>query len=804
MDKLCRAQGRVGTAGVLGMLLLSSCATLHPPAGREPIPLPTSAAAAAQAPQVLVAESGPIAAPGPAVQPPASQIFGGTGAFIGAAAAPPIAASGEGTVTLNFQNQAVSEVVKAILGDNLGLNYMINDAVVGTISMRTVSPVTREALIPVLDSVLRMNGAALLKNNDFYEIVPIDDNLVGLTPSTRLSAERGYQILVVPLRFISARDMAKILEPVKSGRASVQLDDYRNLLILGGTQSELFNLRDTIQTFDVDQMAGTSVGLFRLSHVDATTMVTELNQLLGIDTRSNAEQTSPLAGMVRFSAIERINAVLAISPQRRYIEEVEQWIRRLDQAGPSTRPDGLNMYVYHLQHGDAEAIATLLNQLFDAREASQAAAQRQAQAQAPSQGAPAGGQVRGATGASTAPATPAAVRAGQPAAGGGLTQQAFVVPGPGGQGIVIAGNAPAQQRTASPQLSAAAAGVTQAGGARTTGQIAGEITAENVAVIADVENNALLIMASATDYAQIEQAIRKLDVQPLQVLVEATIVEVSLSDDLQYGLQWFVNAGVDKYNSTFGMNIPNSGAVTQNVTDQAGNIVGTTSALAGALTNPAHFTYRVFDAAATRAILNAIASDARLRVLSSPSMMVLDNHEATIQVGNRVPVRTSETANTAGVTTVNNQVGTTITSQIQYIDTGVTLQVLPRVNSGGMVVMEIRQEVNDASKTDSSDIDSPTILQRLIETSVAVQSGETLVLGGLIRDDSERTKGGIPFLKDLPVAGLLFSGRRETRAKTELVVLITPTAVSNTAEARAVTDEYKRKLEGIEFQVPER
>lgn len=624
----------------------------------------------------------------------------------------------EGEVTLNFQNSEISEVVKTVLGDIMGVNYAMSQAVTGTVSMRTTRPISRDSLIPVLENLLSMNNAALVKGQDFYEIVPTGEGgVTGLTPSTKLSADRGYQVLIAPLRYVGAREMVKLLEPVKSGKAVVKADPARNMLIMAGTHSDLYNLRQTVQIFDVDQLKGMSVGLFRMQNVDAGTMQTELEQIFG----DSAE--GPLAGLVRFTMIERLNALLVITPQKKYLSDVEIWIERLDQA---QNPHGANMYVYYVQHARADNLADLLNQLFEGgRRNAAAAAQREM----------------------TQP---------QPAA----TE---------GEEVPTRRNNRQNQQLSSVEL--------------------GEIT-----IIPDLESNSLLIMATPTDYEEIEKAITKLDVQPLQVLVEASIVEVALDEGLEYGLQWFFKNSFGDKTGRGGLNIPRSGRVT--TTDSDGNIV---SALNGVLTEPVDFTYAVFDAMGTRAVLNAIAGDSRLNVLSSPSLMVLDNHPALINVGDEVPIRTSETSNTSSTTNIDSNIGLNVTSQIQYKETGVTLEVTPRVNAGGMVVLDITQRVNDVRPTTSSNIDSPTILKREITTNVAVQSGETIVLGGLIREDSNVSDNGVPFLKDIPGLGLLFSSKSTTKSKTELVVMITPTAISNPQEARDVTEEYKAKLKDVDL-----
>lgn len=649
---------------------------------------------------------------------PLKEIYRGSGSFIDPGRAGRGAQSEEGDVTLNFQDSPIAEVVKTILSDILGENYAIGEGVGGVVSMRTTRPIPRDSLISVLDNLLRMNGAAVIKNDNYYEVVSIEDSgLAGLSPGLRLSSDRGYQVQIVPLRYIGAKAMAKMLEPVKSGKATVMVDEFRNILTIAGSQSELFSLRDTISIFDVNQLQGMSVGLFRIQNVEAATIRDELAAVFGDDAEG------PLAGMVRFTVIDRLNALMVITPQERYLSDAETWIRRLDQ---SENPHGTNMYVYYVQNGDAEQLADLLTQLFEGkRRSDMASSQREA-----------------ASGQQPVAASSEGADAG---AGGG---------GGGGGG--------------------------RAGVGRVTATDIGDIS-----IIPDAKNNALVILAAAADYAQVEKAVQKLDVPPMQVLVEASIVEVTLSDELEYGLQWFFKNGHGKFSSRGGLNIPPSGDV---------------SSLSGVLEAPVDFTYRVFDAAGTRAILNAISGDSRIDVLSSPTLMVLDNNTATIRVGDQVPIRTEESTNLSSSTIDDSgNFGNNVTSRIQYRDTGVTLEVTPRVNAGGMVVMEVTQRVDDVDETTTSGIDSPTILQREITTAVAVQSGETIVLGGLIRENKEVADNGVPFLKDIPGLGYFFKNERTASSKTELVVMITPSAIANPNEARSVTEEYKSKLKGVDL-----
>lgn len=627
---------------------------------------------------------------------PAFELYQGDGRFmnLNPVVRPDVTESEDGEITLNFQEAEIAEVVKTILGDILGQNFAIDERVQGTAYIQTSAPIPRRSLIPILEHLLQINGAALVRLQDFYEIVPADDvpaSMLKLTPN--LSADRGFQMLVVPLRYISAREMVKILEPIKPKQGFIEADERRNLITLAGTQETLINLTQTIKVFDIDQLVGMSVGLFRLKSVTPDVLMEELEVIFG----DRAE--GPLAGVVRYLPIERLNALLVITSQRKYLKDARVWIQRLDRADSA---GGLGMYVYYVQNGKAENLAEMLTSLFDGQRSS-------------------------------------------PGLRPAVIQSAASEDGEGGEASRSGADAPT------------------------------DLNVGDVSIIADEENNALLILASPGDYDKVLSALAKLDVLPLQVLVEATIVEVTLEDELRYGLQWFFKNKIDSNKTgrgTLGSSLNNGDGIAAPFIPSA--------------------SYEVFDAVSTQLLLTALAQDSKVNVISSPSLMVLDNHTASIRVGDQVPVRTSETTNTSS-TTDNN---TNVTSTIQFKDTGVLLEVTPRVNAGGMVVLDISQEVNDVAETATSDIDSPTITQRKIDTSVAVQSGETLVLGGLIKENNENSNEGVPGARHVPIFGWLFSSDRQYKRRTELVVLITPTAVTDRSEARDVTREYRNKLRG--------
>jgi general secretion pathway protein D len=303
--------------------------------------------------------------------------------------------------------------------------------------------------------------------------------------------------------------------------------------------------------------------------------------------------------------------------------------------------------------------------------------------------------------------------------------------------------------------------------------------------VADTDNNSLLIWATSQNYERIISTLERMDVPPRQVLIEATIAEVTLTGELKYGVQWFFNNNIgDGYGGTGSLGLP------------------TDLTLTNALANiPAgQFSYAITDSAdVVKGLLTALASDSKLRVLSSPHVMVLDNQQASFRVGSQQPVRQGTTTTGSGVTTSGG---------VEYKDIGVLLEVLPRINAGGMVNMEIKQEVVEpgplveVSQTGSVALKERSYQQRTVTSKVVVKSGQTLVLGGMIRDNRTEGQGGIPILYKIPVLGALFGNTEERLVRTELIVLITPRVVQGSEEASQVTEEIKRKMQQIAPVLP--
>lgn len=410
---------------------------------------------------------------------------------------------------------------------------------------------------------------------------------------------------------------------------------------------------------------------------------------------------SPMAGRVRLIAMEKLNGLVAISSQAQYLDDVRRWVEVLDREGQSSER---RLFVYRVQNGRASDLAKVLASAF--------------------------GRAASLSGVSDTGASRSGDRFGVQASSTPLlTPQ---------KGETLPGQSPTP---------AAAPDAKDGGG-------------EGLVLTADETNNAVVAYATPREYALIEDAMRKLDVVPLQVVVEAVITEVGLNNALRYGSQWFFRSGNDR------------GVLTQGKTQDA-------------VPNFPGFAY-FLNSGSVAATLSALSSVTHIEILSAPNLMVLNNQTASLEVGDQVPISTGSALNNSSV--INT---------IDYRDTGVLLKITPRVNNGGLVLLDIVQEVSDVSTTSSSTINSPTISVRKIATSIAVQDGQTVALGGLIRDNNSKLRDGVPFLSAVPGLGALAGSRDNKRERTELLVMLTPRVVRSSADTQAVTDELREKIRSI-------
>ncbi|WP_454832095.1 type II secretion system secretin GspD [Pseudoxanthomonas wuyuanensis] len=672
---------------------------------------------------------------------PQAQIRRGSGQMINRSAAaaplPSLGGARSGAATFNFEGESVHAVVKAILGDMLGQNYVIAPGVQGTVTLGTPKPVSPAEALNLLEMVLGWNNARLVYSGGRYNVVPADQALAGsVAPRTGSPASaRGYEVRVVPLRFISASEMKKVLEPYARPNAIVSTDASRNVITLAGSRSELENYLRTVEIFDVDWLSGMSVGVYPLQSGRATKVVADLEKVFG------QESKTPSAGMFRFLPLEGANAVLVITPQPAYLDQIQQWLERIDGAG-----EGSRLFSYELKYIKAKELAQRLAEVF---------------------GAGSGGSDRSTGGpgnVSLMPGTdPVQINDGGIDSRGGSV--GFGDSGGSGSsgGGLGSGSLSLNQR--------------DDGNAAVTLEVEGG----RVGVAAVEETNTLLVRSSATAWQSIREVIDKLDVMPMQVHIEAQIAEVSLTGDLSYGVNWFLERAItDNGLSDFAPpgSIPGVSGPSKWST-LAGSI--------GGVSGPgAVWTLVKNDAAA---VISALDEVTDVRLLQTPSVFVRNNAEATLNVGSRIPISS---------VTVNPGLGGDSTySQVQYLDTGVILKVRPRVTKDGMVFLDIVQEVSSPG-SEPDDNGNVRINTRRMKTEAAVQAGDTVMLAGLISDGATKGSSGIPGLSRLPIIGALFGRQTSSTERSEVIVLLTPTIVRNPQEARDLTDEYGQRFRALE------
>ena len=477
-----------------------------------------------------------------------------------------------------------------------------------------------------------------------------------------------------------------------------------------------------------------SVGVFTLQNADVKTVAAELDKAMG------DKATSPLAGILRIIPIERLNALLVITPQPAYLDEAKKWIARLDQAGTG---EGPSFYVYALQNQRAERLGPLLTQAFTGR-------------------APPAGATPPPT---LAPGTPAGTIVNPPTF---QPQPAVVQPTIN----VTTTPAPGSQTAA-----------TAAGGR--AGEGLGVV--RNIQVVADKDQNTLLIVATAQEYRVIEAALKKLDVPSRQVLIDVTMAEVSLTDELQFGVEWMFRGAAPSGRGAGGL-------FTRTTPINPG--VPSAAAAAAAATNPAlalaqGFVYIINNAnfpGGIQAALHLLDKYGNTKVIANPHLSALDNQKATIKAGDRIPI--SQQSVVGSTTNV-------VTTTSQYIDTGVLMQVTPHINQGGLVTLDVQVEVS-LPGAQINPCDAPPINTRSVQTLVAVQSGQTMVMGGLINETKKNSSQGLPLLSRIPILGGLFGEQTLDNNRTELVVFITPRMIESELDLKNVIDDLRRKMQKLD------
>jgi len=668
------------------------------------------------------------------------------------------AAGGEG-YELNFENTPVTGVAKVVLGDILGLGYIIDPRVQGTITLASGRPVPKGDLLYVLESALRLSGASLVRDRRGYVILPAAEAVGTGGVDSVARAEPGFGITVVPLQYVSATTLTKLLDSFALKAGSIRVDAPRNLVLIQGNGPDRRNAVETVLSFDADWMRGQSVGIYPVRNSTPEPVMSELERIL------DSGEGGLSQSLVKLQPIARLNAIMVITSKPALLRTVATWITRLDKSDTATT----GVKVYQVRYGDARQMAQLLNDIF---------------------GGGRGGAIDSATnqiapGAGIAVSTSEAIQQGGLRIGGARTQ-----PGGSSSDSRISGG------TTSPAISATSGSpndiVSQrsgpfgrsggsvavavspgaggfGGGAGGTGGGQGAIL-PGVRITADAVNNTLLIYANQENYRVIEQTLKQLDRPQLQVSIDATIAEITLNENLSYGVQFFIKSKDVGYKEDYG-----SAALSRTGSALISRVLPGFNFLLGPESEP-------------RLILDALRGVSDVKVLSTPSVVVLDNQTATLQVGDQVPVATASA-------TVLTGTGAPVVNTIDYRNTGVILRVVPRINANGNVLLDIEQEISNVAAGSAGSL-TPTVSQRRVKSSIAVASGQTVLLAGLISERQDSGRTGIPLVDQLGELGKLIGSNNKSAQRTELIIFIRPQIIRDGVDAMRVAEEMRTKLRG--------
>ena len=677
-----------------------------------------------------------------------TEIYTGTEVPVVAANAVHEVAGGDG-YDLNFEATPITTVAKTILGDILGLGYTIDPRVQGTVTLASGRPVPKSQVLYVLEAALRLSNVALVRQTGGYRLVPLGDAVGSGQVDPVAQAEPGYGISVVPLRYVSARTVVKLLDSFATRPGTVRVDPERNIVLIQGTGAERQGAIQTVLSFDTDWMQGQSVGIYPVHNSVPEQVIADLQKVIDSGDGGLSED------LIKFQAVDRMNAVMAVTRRPNLLKTVSVWIERLDRADTTST----GVQVYHVRYGDARQIARVLNTLFVGSGANNLDSSS-------NQIAPGSGTV---SAASRLGLTSNNQNQGQ---SNTASQAGF-------------GSSSSSSSSNGRSLSQMASAIRKdadgrnAGAADDTGA-GGPPILKNVRITADTVTNTLLIYASQENYRTIERTLRQIDRPQLQVAINATIAEVTLNKQLNYGVQFYLtNHNLGILNPAGSIANTYQPASSVNVAGVVGPVLG--QAFPG-------FNFLVGSQSQPNIILDALHDVTTVKVLSDPSLVVMDNEPAVLQVGDQVPISTGS----ATVLSSSN----TVVNTTDYKDTGVILQVVPRVNVNGNVVLDIQQEISNVADTSSAATLTPTISQRKIKSTIAVASGQTVLLAGLIGESENHDHPTLPGLQNVPVLGDAFGHTTSTSQRTELIIFIRPQIIRNSVDAHYVAEELRSKLRG--------
>ena len=647
-------------------------------------------------------------------------------------------------ILLNFDNADIYEFIQ-VISETLGINYIVDPKVKGTINIRSAQKIGKDQLFGVFQKILHVNGLDVRNEGDYYSIHPskggVPQQIYGPGEAGSLKASSRLVVQVLPVAHLASVEAQKLVEPYLSETGTIYNLASQNTLIVSDFEGKVLDIVSVLSRLDISPLAALKVRMVRVENAPLFTLRDELQEILTALTVNPKEHEA-----VSIIPLERVNSLLLISKSEQLLESTDRWIKELDVVPAEGRDP---VYFYNVRNSVASELASLVNTFISGGEA-QAPGQMKSGLESETGTGLSKSMLSGGSGD-----TPAKPLTGQTSSG--------VKPD---TGFDTAGKSESLGKT----TGASRAGTGKRSGKNGTSlQFGGEPS-----LLADDGRNVILIRAERADYLRLLKLLERLDNLPRQVLIEVLVAEVTLKDSWQFGIEWALKNSKLKINGS---------PYTQKFVTNFKDIVAPSATSYG-------FAYSAINSSGDIvALLNALADQTDVSLLSSPQILVLNNEQAFVNVGDQVPIVTSESV---PLTSTDLR-----TSTVQYKDTGTILKVRPRINHDGLIILDIHQQVSAASENTLGGTTSPIISTRELKTKLAVKNGQSIMMGGLIKKGNTNNQSKIPLLGDIPLLGWAFKHEKQSNEKTELLVMITPYVIESDDVLEQYIKKFQEKMQGL-------
>ncbi|WP_027358796.1 type II secretion system secretin GspD [Desulforegula conservatrix] len=643
----------------------------------------------------------------------------------------PSSSEKSGDIMLNFDEADLLEVIRTF-ADILEINYTVEAAVSGTVSIHTSRGLDKKDVFPVFYQILESNGLAAVKDGGFYRIIEAKNvsqmplNFRSTKDGKSIPPEERLSVQIIPLRHISASEMSKMLEPFITENGQLISNEGSNMLLLIEKNSVIQKVNYLVDTFDTDNLKSAAHRFYKLKYSTPDEMSKLLTDVIAAFNRGNKNET------IKFVPVTRQSTLIAVSSDPESLKWLDSMVAEFDAPGE----DGESrIFVYFIRNGNAEDLGNILNSVFGG-------AAQPTQDPNGIQASMVGGQIQTQNLSSSTTST-----SGSSSNAGGALKS-------------IAPAASINPMTGASKLNKASSGSSGGG----TGEGLSTTLKGPIKITTDINRNALIIEAMPSDYRIVSGILKMLDILPRQVLIEVTIADIGLDESDSLGVEWTYKAG----NGSPGTSL--------------------LEATAGA----SGMKFVIGEANRWNATLSALASKNKAKILSAPTVLASDNKEARIDISEDIPVVSTEySATTTGSTPV-------FQTNVQYRKTGIILSVTPHINENGVVSMKVNQEVSSQGNgAIAGGKEYASFKKRSVVTDLTVANNQTIVIGGLMREERNNSNAGTPVLSNLPLIGFLFGKQSDSLTKTELVILITPRVINSSESVDKMTENFRKKIETV-------